>query len=102
MNTTLNISNTSNTTESLVEDEETDDILVIFGPSNPYFDMIHYTALASLGLSIIISTYTLIYLIRTGKGNFNHWKMGQYKFYFNVILYFVKRSAHVILSNISM
>ena len=54
------------------------DILVLFGPANPYFDMIHYTALVSLGTSIIISTCTLIYLIRTGKGNFSHWKMGLY------------------------
>ena len=58
------------------------DILVLFGPTNPYFDMIHYTALVSLGISVIISGYTLIYLIRTGNGSLSRWKMGQYSFKF--------------------
>ena len=58
------------------------DILVLFGPDNPYFDMFHYTALVSLGISIIISVYTLIYLVRKGKGSLSRWKMGQYTFKF--------------------
>ena len=61
------------------EDDDNDiDILVLFGPSNPYFDMIHYTALASLGLSTIISAYTLYFLVKTGKRSFSLWKMGWY------------------------
>ena len=79
---TLNMSNNLNSTE--MDSNDTNDgqmdILVLFGPDNPYFDMIHYTALVSLGISIIISAYTLIYLVRTGKGSLSRWKMGQYTF----------------------
>ena len=65
--------------------------------TSSYFDMIHYTALVSLGISIIISAYTLIYLVRTGKGSLSRWKMGQYSFRFqqndisclNVIFIFI-------------
>ena len=69
------INNTKNNDDQI-------DILVLFGPDNPYFDMIHYTALVSLGISIIISVYTLIYLIRTGNGSLSRWKMGQFSFRF--------------------
>ena len=69
------INNTKNNADQI-------DILVRFGPTNPYFDMIHYTALVSLGISIIISAYTLIYLIVRGKGSLSRWKMGQYSFRF--------------------
>ena len=62
------------------------DILVLFGPTNPYFDMIHYTALVSLGISIIISMYTLIYLMRTGDGSLSRWKMGKFHLDFNEII----------------
>ena len=79
---TLNMSQKFNSTE--MDSNDTNDgqmdILVLFGPTNPYFDMIHYTALVSLGISIIISAYTLIYLMRTGKGSLSRWKMGQYTF----------------------
>ena len=60
------------------------DILVLFGPDNPYFDMIHYTALVSLGISIIISAYTLTYLVRTGNASLSRWKMGQFSFRFRL------------------
>ncbi len=56
------------------------DILVLFGPANPYFKMIHYSALASLSVSIVISTYTLGYLVTTGRGSFSSWKIGESRF----------------------
>ena len=45
------------------------DLLEIFGPKNPYFKLIHYTALVCLFTSISISIYTLIFLMRSGNGN---------------------------------
>ena len=82
----LNISHDMNSTEmdfnNTENNESQTDILVLFGPTNPYFDMIHFTALVSLGISIIISMYTLIYLMRTGKGSLSRWKMGQFSFRF--------------------
>ena len=80
----LNMSDNLNSTDTDFNKSDGDqiDILVLFGPTNPYFDMIHYTALVSLGISIIISAYTLIYLIVRGKGSLSRWKMGQYTFKF--------------------
>ena len=40
------------------------DLLVFFGPTNPYFKLIHYTALVCLSISIVTSIYTLIFLAR--------------------------------------
>ena len=53
------------------------DILAIFGPSNPYFDLIHYTALVCLSISIIISLYTVVYLLKTERGSVFTWKIGK-------------------------
>ena len=80
----LNISDNLNSTDTDFNgtNDGQVDILVLFGPTNPYFDMIHYTALVSLGISIIISVYTLIYLVRRGKGSLSRWKMGQYSLKF--------------------
>ena len=56
------------------------DILSIFGPTNPYFDLIHYTVLVCLAVSIIISLYTVIYLLTSEKGNVFNWKIGKWIF----------------------
>ena len=56
------------------------DILIMFGPTNPYFDLIHYTALVCLAISIIISLYTVMYLLKSEKGNVFNWKIGKWIF----------------------
>ena len=54
------------------------DLLLFYGPINPYFKIIHYSALGSLAISIIFSVYTLIYQIRRNGGNVFSWKIGAY------------------------
>ena len=53
------------------------DLLEFFGPKNPYFKLIHYTALVCLFISISVSIYTIIYLIRSGNGNIFKRKIGR-------------------------
>ncbi len=52
------------------------DFLDLFGPSNPYFLMIHVTALVCLSVSVVVGVYTLVYLCRTGRGRVFQWKIG--------------------------
>ncbi len=51
-----------------------------FGPSHPQFKLIHYTAIVSLTISIIISFYTLVHSIRSGNGHILKRKIGRYRF----------------------
>ena len=60
------------------------DILIMFGPTNPYFDLIHYTALVCLAVSILISLYTVIYLLTSEKGNVFNWKIGKWSFLYQL------------------
>ena len=53
------------------------DLLELFGPTNPYFNLIHYTALVCLTFSIIISFYTVVNLLRNEKGSVFNWKVGK-------------------------
>ena len=62
------------------------DILIIFGPDNPYFDLIHYTALVCLAISTLISLYTVRYLLKSERGSVFSWKIGKYIFSFAFLL----------------
>lgn len=53
------------------------DFFEFFGPTHPHFQLIHFTALVCLVIGITIGTYTLFYLIKTGKDNVFHWKVGE-------------------------
>ncbi len=54
------------------------DFFELFGPKNPYFKLIHYTALVCLAISITVSIYTLIYLVNHGNKNIFKRKIGEY------------------------
>ena len=53
-------------------------LLLYYGPLNPYFKIIHYSALASLAVSLVFSVYTVIYQVRHNAGNFYKWKKGKF------------------------
>ena len=53
------------------------DSFEFFGPKNPYFKMVHCTALACTAVSITFSLSTIIYQVRTNNGNFFTWKIGR-------------------------
>ena len=84
--TEYKVSNTYEITEYPLVNGTTEDvpidILIMFGPTNPYFDLIHYTALVCLAISIIISLYTVMYLLKSEKGNVFNWKIGKWIFFY--------------------
>ncbi len=53
------------------------DFYEIFGPKNRYFNLIHITAVVCLGTSMIVSIYTLIYLLRSGEKNVFKRRIGE-------------------------
>ena len=53
------------------------DFFDTFGPSHPEFKLVHYAAVISLTISIIISLYTLIHSIRSGSGHILKRKIGR-------------------------
>ena len=53
------------------------DILNLFGPTHPHFNLIHYTALTCLVLSTILSFYIFIYLLKEGGCEVFLWKIGK-------------------------
>ena len=67
------------TTEAanLTSNEAPFNLLVFFGHTNPYFKLIHYTALVCLFISIVTSIYTSIFLARSGHGNIFKRKIGK-------------------------
>ena len=68
---------TQKASQTVEVDETLFDLLDFFGPKNPYFNLIHYTAIACLSISISISVYTIIYLVRSGNGNIFKRKIGK-------------------------
>ena len=67
-----NDDNLSDVTETAVPN-----ILEIFGPSHPHFNLIHYTALTCLALSTILGVYIFIYLLKQEGYDVFRWKIGK-------------------------
>ena len=71
----------SNRKESNVTEKTTPvDILDIFGPAHPHFNLIHYTALVCLIISTTLGVYIFIYLLKHGGCKVFQWKIGKYKY----------------------
>lgn len=47
-------------------------------PDSITFKVIHISAICALGISIVVSIYTLVYLKRSTNGSFYKWKIGKY------------------------
>ena len=74
---TITHNNNNSNVEELNVSEAPEDILTLFGPSHPDFNLIHYTALVCLFISLILGVYIFIYLLKYEGLDFFRWKIGK-------------------------